>query len=231
MKYISPLFSDARNKLGGTVFARNRAGTYARAKVDPVQPRTVSQQANRAAFTAVTSMWPHLTAAQRTAWNALAETATIVDSLGQHSMPSGFQIFTQCGRNAVISGNSPNAAPVPSAYTPQFPGTPGPLTAVAVAGLITQLNIAQPTPGSGTAFFSFAATAPLSPGITFVAQHRYRNIFVDTNDDGPWNLSTPWSAVFGTALAIGSQIAVRIRVFDTSAYLPANEYFFLATVT
>ena len=40
---FSALISDMRNKLNGSVFAKNRGGSYLRTKVTPVNPQTVAQ--------------------------------------------------------------------------------------------------------------------------------------------------------------------------------------------
>jgi hypothetical protein len=57
MRYLSPLLSDARGKLGNTVFSRNPSGLYSRANTPPAQPRTVSQQTGRANFGTIAEAW------------------------------------------------------------------------------------------------------------------------------------------------------------------------------
>lgn len=38
------MMTDARGKLGGQVFSKNRSGSYVRTKVTPVNPQTTTQQ-------------------------------------------------------------------------------------------------------------------------------------------------------------------------------------------
>jgi len=104
MKYTSALISDARNKLGGDVFARNRAGLYVRVKVKPKNPKTSIQQSNRADFSSFTKGWRSLSAAQIAGWNALASTSTLTDTLGNKYQPSGLQLYISCNRNLNLIG-------------------------------------------------------------------------------------------------------------------------------
>src|SRR3546814_20356183 len=63
------LMTDARGKLGGHVFSKNRAGSYLRTKVTPVNPQTSYQTSVRALFGAISPQWSGLSQAVRDSFN------------------------------------------------------------------------------------------------------------------------------------------------------------------
>jgi len=87
--------------IGGTTFARNRFGNYARARTKPTNPNTSSpllgrdptdgnQQIIRSALAALTTRWSQtLTADQRTAWNLYASNVDMLNRLGETVQLSG----------------------------------------------------------------------------------------------------------------------------------------------
>jgi hypothetical protein len=194
MKYISPLISDARNKLGGTVFARNRAGVYTRARVSPTQPRTPSQQANRANFAALSASWKALTQTQIQGWNNAATGQLLTDTLGHSFMPTGAQLYMRCSRNLGLISLPPiGDAP---AGPPPFPAL-GPLAAACTRfeGSLTAVTLSLPAALISAAPNMVAyATAGLSPGINFIPRHFYRN------------LPTPYPATAGTTPVVYGSI-------------------------
>jgi hypothetical protein len=225
MKWISPLFSDARNKIGGTIYARNRAGVYQRARVTPTNPQTPFQQANRAMFKTIVATWRTLTPAQRLSWNNMALTRTLTDSLGQTSMPSGFQLYTSNNRNRLLCGLSQLAtAPTPPADA--WTVTPFVDALEETSGILTALGLQSSNDsGDDELTFIFAATPALSPGIKFVAPWLYRTLLVDTANDNPWDLTAAWVSQFGGAYLNGQQIGIRSRSIDTATgYLVAEQY-------
>ncbi len=80
--------------IGGTVFARNRYGNYARSRTKPINPNTALQVAVRAALSELTVRWSTtLTAAQRTAWNLYASSVAMLNRLGETVFLSGFNHY------------------------------------------------------------------------------------------------------------------------------------------
>jgi hypothetical protein len=219
MKYLSPLISDARNKLGGTVFARNRSGPYSRAKVAPLQPRTTSQVANRANFATLSASWKTLTQPQILGWNNAADQQTLTDSLGQSYMPTGLQLFMSCNRNLSSLGvaNITDAPP----QKPSFPSTAGSVIAMAVGmGIVENVYIQVPDPLIHlNAQIITRWTASLSPGISFVAPHLFRNIGVPAwGGDNYWIVTTEYVKVYPLP-TVGSTIAASYTIID-----PATGY-------
>jgi len=80
--------------IGGTTFARNRYGNYARSRTKPTNPNTARQQTIRSALAFLTERWSlTLTAAQRTAWNLYAANVTMLNRLGESVNLSGFNMY------------------------------------------------------------------------------------------------------------------------------------------
>jgi hypothetical protein len=208
MKYVSPIIADARNKIGGSVFARNRAGVYARALVAPVQPRTPSQQANRAIFASLTSAWKTLSAANRASWNTLAPSIILKDSLGQSYMPSGLQLYISCNRNLLQAGQSQIAhAP---AGRPSFPDMRSQSLDILI--LEGSFDHADWIFNTGTLFsgytFVMRASKGFSPGVTFIGPANMRALSQDINNgDGDIEFSAAYTEVFPVP-AVGSNLQV-----------------------
>lgn len=200
--------------MGGTTFARNRAGIYTRARVAPTQPRTDSQQANRAAFATLTQQWRTLTTTQIAGWNSLASSVTLTDTLGHSYMPSGMQLFISCNRNlGLIGATSITEPPVGGGVVDDAISLE--LGLLASGGILTFAEVAirgyteGPFPP-----FTISATGMLSPGITFIARHLYRQMPPPiTSTPGAFFFSTQWGAQFGSAQP-GAQIGVRVQYID-----------------
>lgn len=97
---LGGLAQDVRGALNGTVFSRNRAGAYVRAKVSPCQPITQWNSAARAMFKAVSQRWPGaLSDSQRAAWNAFAALHTYTDVFGDALVLSGIAIYMAINRS------------------------------------------------------------------------------------------------------------------------------------
>lgn len=231
MKYLSPILSDARNKLGGSVFARNRSGVYARARVSPTQPRTPSQVANRSNFATITAGWKAITAPQRAGWNALASTRTLTDSLGSRFRPSGFQLYVSCNRNLTLVlqptiDDAPDANNDPGSWSWQTP------TLMTDTGQISEFDVGfQTDADDGNQYALMGCTGALSPGITFVPRHLYRNLFTQSTQNSPWDLTPPWANKYGLSLTTGQQVGVRLQVIDGLTGFQHSDNTFLTIAT
>lgn len=80
--------------IGGTTFARNRYGNYARARTKPINPNTANQIIVRASLATLTTRWAQiLTAVQRTAWNLYASSVSMKNRLGEAIFLTGFNHY------------------------------------------------------------------------------------------------------------------------------------------
>ena len=219
MKYISPFFSDARNKLGGDVFARNRAGVYVRARVKPTNPQTTSQQANRAVFSTYATAWRSLSSSQITAWNQTAAASLLQDSLGNSFQPTGLQLYISCNKNIATLGGTPLASP--PARRPTMPAlTVDSFNFFSSGG--TSATVYMTIPADFTSFtpgIVLYMAGPLSAGIRFVGPAMYRCCF-KADAFGPAPMAWYIGLVDITGIpAVGSHWAWKIKYIDpTTGY-------------
>jgi hypothetical protein len=218
VKYKSILFDQARNKIGGIVASANKDGNYFREKVTPHNPKSESQTAIRATFTANSQAWKRLTDTQRQGWIALAKQVTHTDTLGNKYQPSGQQLYVGCNGNLASLGMDP---------IDDAPGVPDALPDV--NSLLLTATISATTPftqvltltwsgGSSDTNRLIKATALFSPGRSFTGRSQYRIIesapvSLGQTDD----LLAEYQAKFG-ALGLGAKLAVSLTVISANGF-------------
>lgn len=82
-----------RGTLGGTIFSRNKSGAIARNYAIPTTQPTQSQNTVRALFALTAVLWSGLSASARSVWNALAQTSSYINKVGDSAVYSGQQLF------------------------------------------------------------------------------------------------------------------------------------------
>jgi len=92
---FSPLITDARGKVGDTVFSKWKGINYIRTRVTPANPNTAAQQNTRDKMAQAVSVWQYLDSAVKAAWNRYGATLGI----------SGFNAFTKKNLPNLISNN------------------------------------------------------------------------------------------------------------------------------
>lgn len=109
---LGPLVAGVSGKIGGTVFARNRGGSYARAHTVPINPATARQNFVRSNLADLAQLWTTtLTAAQRAAWELYASNVSINNRLGEARNLTGQNMYIRantllldCGESRVDDG-------------------------------------------------------------------------------------------------------------------------------
>lgn len=91
--------TDARGKVGGQVFSKNRSGSYVRTKVTPSNPRTARQSLVRQALGAISAAWSALTDADINGWNAAVNDWKTTNIFGDATAPSGKTLFVKLNLN------------------------------------------------------------------------------------------------------------------------------------
>lgn len=207
--------SAASGKMSGKVFARNRAGNYARAWAKPVNPGTARQSAVRALFGAASAGWGALTSAQVAAWDAYAAMLTRLNKLGEPYTPKGRQIYMETSNNLTQVGET--ALTVPSATTDNpAVGAIGLITSTVAGGVLTALTIASvgatiPSGGDGRVIIE---AAPLhDPKLTNV-NNLFRQITTDDITNNPFDVLAAYTSIFGAAAVAGQVLSFRFRVVD-----------------
>jgi hypothetical protein len=202
--------------IGGTTFARNKGGAYARNWVSPVNPNTTKQQDRRGLFASLVSDWKALTKAQQAQWESASPNYPYVNRLGETSYYSGQALFMKLNSNL----NAVNSA---NLVIPVIPVT---FSTIAVGTLLMQLTASVLTTGTltisavGTASESLAVeiTGPVSGGITKPAKGLFRQVYVsnDASSGTTLTFTSEYIALFGSP-AVGANIFVRIYMVNETS--------------
>jgi hypothetical protein len=96
------MMTDARGKLGGQVFSKNKGGAYVRTKVTPTNPQTASQSGVRALFGAISQGWSSLTDPNRAAWRAAVDDFKTTDIFGDLLAPTGKELYQRLNNQAQV---------------------------------------------------------------------------------------------------------------------------------
>ena len=112
MKFQSNIFADARGKLNGNVFTKNRFASVVRNKVSPVQPQSISQLNQRQNFGALSAGWRSLTQEQRSSWDAFATSVPRTNTFGQTYSPTGQNYYIGLNTNLLNAGQPTIQSPV-----------------------------------------------------------------------------------------------------------------------
>lgn len=197
---------DARGKLGGHVFSKNRGGAYLRTKVTPSNPQTEDQVAQRALLATFSQAWKGLTEAQRTAWNGAVGQYATTNVFGDTVNPTGATLHTKLNINVALAGGSAILVPP----LPVGVASPAGVSVTAtVTGSVVTINwTSGPVPAGVTRIVE--ATPQMSPGI-YNANNRFRVITTlpaatATGDD----VGAEYVAKFG-ALVEGQKLFIRIK--------------------
>jgi len=199
------LLADARGKVGGTVFSRNKGGAYMKNKVTPLNPRTIAQVAIRNLLAALSAAWRNLTAAQIAAWNAAVLNFPRTDIFGASKTPTGKNLYVGLNANLnSVGAASISAVPAPGAVASIESAS---LTAAAGAGTFTVVFGPSPVPADSA--FIVEATPSYSAGRSFVNSLFRQISFLDAAATTPAVLAAAYAAKFG-AMSAGSKVSVRI---------------------
>lgn len=161
------MMTDARGKLGGQVFSKNRSGAYIRTKVTPSNPNTVRQSFIRALLASISANWSTLTDEVRAGFNNAVQDWSTTDIFGDARNPTGKNLFSRLNLNLENSGQA------------QVTSVPAKVEVEILEGTSVELDTASMTIvgvsnlTSGVVVVS--ATAPQSAGTSFF-KGKYRQI-------------------------------------------------------
>jgi hypothetical protein len=156
------MMTDARGKLGGQVFSKNRGGAFVRTKSTPTNPQTTFQMSVRGIFSAISTKWSTLTEAQRLSYNGFVADYATTDIFGDLRNPSGKNLFQKLNQNLANSEQAQNVVCVAPSAVP-FAGLTG--AGMDIAGSDISILLNGNTVGSKILLL---ATPSLTQGTTFV---------------------------------------------------------------
>lgn len=214
------MMTDARGKLGGQVFSKNRAGAYVRTKVTPSNARTVAQQASRAILGSLSIGWNALSETAVKAWNEAVNDWKSTDVFGDLKTPSGKNLYIQLNKNLLQSNQSALVMPPAKTDVPEFEGTG---VRIDLTGTIFSFLNLSAVPANTT--MQVWATAPLSNGVNYV-KNRMRVIgYLPTGAIVATTLFDMYEDKFGE-LAKGQRIAVMAKYITKSGQTSVPVTFF-----
>ncbi len=202
------MMTDARGKLGGQVFSKNRGGAYLRTKVTPVNPQTASQQEVRNRLTAFSQGFRSLTLAQIMSWNSAVVDFQTTDIFGDLKKPTGLNLYVKLNSNIDQAGGAAIDTPPNIGDTANSPAVMTAMTATAVGGGAISVVFA-PTPVAADNALVLYATRPLSAGKNFVKNEFRQIAVIPAAGTSPYSATTAYTTKFG-AVAAGQKIVFRI---------------------
>lgn len=193
--------NDARGKINGIVYSKNKSGSYTRRKVSGANPNTSYQSAVRTNFAVLSQYWgTTLTEPQRAAWRAYAATYPRQDVFGNSIQISGMNMFISLNQVLLQTGGSIAVLPPASnVVTPMQFDT-------------SSINVSYPSTlefnqtgdnGDPDSKFYIFATAPTPPGRQ-PEMNKFRYIATIPSHTGsyPYNITVwaEWTARFGAQI-------------------------------
>lgn len=202
---------DGRGKVGGHVASKNRAGSYFRTKVTPVNPQSAAQLNVRNRFTDLSQAWRSLTDDQRTAWNAAVADYAKTNVFGDIKNPTGAQLYQRLNNNLVNIGEAAiSVPPIPSAVFS-----------------FTSFSFAVDN-SDGTMLLTFApvipatdkvmvfATPAVSPGKTYIKNLLRQIDVLTTADLTGVDIAASWESKFGAIPAAGQKIFLQVKAINVT---------------
>jgi hypothetical protein len=207
------IISEARGKIAGMVFSKNRSGCYVRQKVTPINPGTGFQSAVRLSMRSASKAWQTFSDSVRNEFIYHASSVNSKDSLGNSVRISGFNFFVGLCRDALSIGQ---VAPV------AFPGRIEPTQILSCSGACSygpdkiELSFTPAIPAADS--WIIYATAPLSLGINFV-KSEYRIIGVLVNGNiSPFDVTALYTAKFGAIPQVGKQCFFKLAPVNIATF-------------
>jgi len=201
---------DARGKVSGNVYSKNKGGAYARTRVKPANPRSSFQSAVRAFFTTNSQAWRALTDVQRQSWIQGVGNFVRKNRLGDAHNLSGNSLYQSLNKNLADVA----IAPIDVCPSPADVSTVSILTAVAdnsSQSLVITLGAAVPANTSIKVFVS----ASVSPGVNSIGTKLRQLTSFPAAHAAALTLTTLYTARFGAVGDVGSKIFYKI--------VPVNE--------
>lgn len=197
--------TDARGKVGGQVFSKNRGGAYVRTKVTPSNPRTAKQMASRAILGQLSVGWSALTSPQIQAWNKAVNDWQKTDIFGDLKSPTGKNLFVALNKNLLQSRqtslNVPPAKQDLQDLSQMTVAVNVSTSAITITGL----------PVLSAGMYQVWATPAINKGVSFYKNKLRVLDYVSTFASAGEGLFDTYAQTFG-ALKAGDNLFIQVRV-------------------
>ena len=210
------MMTDARGKLGGHVFSKNKAGSYIRTKVTPTNPQTAAQSYARSLFASISASWSSLSESVRAAWNNSVQDWARTDVFGDLKNPTGKALFQRLNNQAQSAGLSAVTEPPAKVEMPSDI-----VSEVAVDTTLSTITLTGAYATTGMQVV-ISATPVLSDGTRFV-KNKLRQIYaVDAASVVPADLYSAYVDKFG-APASGDNVYFAIKYVAPSGQVTPQQ--------
>lgn len=163
IKWSAIGITNASGTSGGTTFAHNRGGAYARRWAKPVNAQTSRQTAMRSLWGAVAQTWGQLNESEVSAWNAAGENIQVTDGFGSSHNMTGNTYFMRVNQNRTHGMGLPiTRTPLPLVALPNVSYNEHyiDMRSSATLSIAVSLNLENGTPGAEiTASIGFTIVA------------------------------------------------------------------------
>lgn len=206
--------AEVRGSVGGTVFSRNRGGSYMRTRVAPIQPNTTRQGTIRNAMALLQNVFAGtLTANQRSQWTSFAENNTRPNRLGEQIRLSAINMFIRI--NSIRKAAGVSTLTVPPTGSCETGGPTITVAATTAAGLT--ITAISPALSAGD-ILVFQCSGPLSNVVNFFkGPWAYCNYYKSTD-------TTPLTVVAIGAFVIGNRFKYRYRYQSATGQMSPFQY-------
>jgi len=121
---LGPNVAGISGSIGGTTYARNRAGSYARNRTKPTVPNSTKRAQINALMGDLIQTWQStLTTAERTAWDNAASLTSFPNRLGEAFTPTGVNLYIRSNMIMNLIGRPIVAVPPIQPVAPLFAPT------------------------------------------------------------------------------------------------------------
>lgn len=220
------IVADIRNKLNGSVFSKNRYGSYVRTKVTPVNPQSSAQQNVRNRLATNSQAWRGLTESQRQAWIDAAANFPFTDIFGNSKILSGNSLYVKLNNNLAVTATAAiSDPPLPVAVPPLSLGA---IVSSAGASSLTVAFLDTPVPAGFSMVIQ--TTGNVGAGKSFVKNLFRQTTVVAAAGTSPANIASAFIALHGAPIE-GQKIFIRAFLVSTDtgqAGIPVQGYVLVA---
>lgn len=217
----------ASGKIGGTVYARNKGGSYSRTWVVPTNPQTTRQNNQRNLLATKSAAWRGLSDGERDAWASWAGDNPILDRVGNSIVLSGAQAYNKININRTNAGDAATQADTPAAasFTADIIDTSSNLQ-IEIGAALFQVYLSSGA-AADQVLFTWACR-PVSAGVTNTsAIERLVEVVTLTGADvsnGYYSIYTNFVDYFGTITGkSGFRVNVAVNQYDEGQFsVPAK---------
>lgn len=223
-----PLISEARGKVGGIVFARNKGGMYIRNFAAPTQGQFEAREEAKAAFGYLANLWGGLTQIQRDGWTGYGQAVPAVNALGEEHTITGLAAFLR-GNSILRRAGAPIAENPPDAGVrgPTL-GTPGVSFIVSEGPELDEMSVtfssADPYGSAAEAILQTQVSPAVTPARESPSGLPMRFIAApDVTTNGPGNASDFGDSLFEVVIP-GQTYWFRFRLVTLDGRVGPDRY-------